>query len=144
MVVVYNSQGEGAHFFMIMVVFYDYFHLLRSFFTVVIYIYILLFHVLWMYIRFINITLLVVTAWNSNTNRNEMQENSFINVYWIRHGVEIQRDSLQTKSRNVSCYQTTNLLKTRFLFLVCKKKQKEDKSEFVTKSVEIIVTIIFI
>ena len=118
----------------------------RSFFTVVIYIYIyiLLFHVLWMYIRFINITLLVIKAWNSNTNRNEMQQNSFIKVYWTRHGLEIDRDSLQTKSRNVSCYQTSNLLKTWFLFLVCKKKQKEDKSEFVTKSVEIIVTIIFI
>ena len=116
----------------------------RSFFTVVIYIYTLLFHVLWMYIRFINITLLVIKAWNSNTNRNEMQQNSFIKVYWTRHGLEIDRDSLQTKSRNVSCYQTSNLLKTWFLFLVCKKKQKEDKSEFVTKSVEIIVTIIFI
>ena len=139
MVVVYNSQGEGAHFFMIMVYFFT-----RSFFTVVIYIYILLFHVLWMYIRFINITLLVIKAWNSNTNRNEMQQNSFIKVYWTRHGLEIDRDSLQTKSRNVSCYQTSNLLKTWFLFLVCKKKQKEDKSEFVTKSVEIIVTIIFI
>ena len=73
-----------------------------------------------------------------------MQQNSFIKVYWTRHGLEIDRDSLQTKSRNVSCYQTSNLLKTWFLFLVCKKKQKEDKSEFVTKSVEIIVTIIFI
>ena len=29
------------------------------------------------------------------------------------------------------------------LFLVCKEGQKEDKSEFVTKSVGIIVTIIF-
>ena len=140
MVVVYNSQGEGAHFFMIMV--YIFYALI--FYSRHIYIYILLFHVLWMYIRFINITLLVIKAWNSNTNRNEMQQNSFIKVYWTRHGLEIDRDSLQTKSRNVSCYQTSNLLKTWFLFLVCKKKQKEDKSEFVTKSVEIIVTIIFI
>ena len=36
-----------------------------------------------------------------------------------------------------------NLLKTWFLFLVCRKGQKEDKSEFLTKSVGIIVTIIF-
>ena len=43
---------------------------------------------------------------------------------------------------NIYCYQTTNL-KTRFLLLVCKKVQKEDKSKFVTKSVGIIVTIIF-
>ena len=42
-----------------------------------------------------------------------------------------------------SSYQTTNLLKTWFLFLVCKKRQKEDNSEFVTTSVGIIVTIIF-
>ena len=36
----------------------------------------------------------------------------------------------------------TNLLKTWFLFLICKKGQKEDKNEFVTKSVGIIVMII--
>ena len=35
-----------------------------------------------------------------------------------------------------------NLLKTWFLFLICKKGQKEDRNEFVTKSVGIIVTII--
>ena len=28
-------------------------------------------------------------------------------------------------------------------FLICKKRQKEDKSEFVTKAIGIIVTIIF-
>ena len=39
-------------------------------------------------------------------------------------------------------HTTTNLLKTSFLLLVCKKGQKEDKSKFVTKSVGIIVTII--
>ena len=33
------------------------------------------------------------------------------------------------------------MLETWFLFLVCKKGQKEDKSEFETKSVKIIVTI---
>ena len=41
----------------------------------------------------------------------------------------------QKKNRNISCYQTTNLL------LVCKKGQKEGYSEFVTRSVGIIVTI---
>ena len=84
-----------------------------------------------------------VLAWNNNMNRNNMQENSFIKFCWIRHGFEVERDWLQTKNRNISVYQTTNLLKTRFLFLVCKRRKKGDKSEFVTKSVEIIVTIIF-
>ena len=40
---------------------------------------------------------------------------------------------------NISHYQTTNLLKTRFLFLVFKKGKKEDKNRFVTKFVGIIV-----
>ena len=35
------------------------------------------------------------------------------------------------------------MLKTWFLFLVSKEGQKEDKNEFVTKSVEIIVANIF-
>ena len=52
-------------------------------------------------------------------------------------------DSLLTKNKDISRYQTTNLLKTRFLFLICKKGEKEDKSKFVTKFVGIIVTIIF-
>ena len=43
----------------------------------------------------------------------------------------------------MSRYHTTNLLKTIFLFLDCKKGQNENKSKFVTKSVGIIVTIIF-
>ena len=43
----------------------------------------------------------------------------------------------------MSRYHTINLLKTIFLFLDCKKGQKENKSKFVTKSVGIIVTIIF-
>ena len=45
---------------------------------------------------------------------------------------------------NISRYQSTNLLKTWLLVLVCKKAQKEDKSEFATKSIGIIVMIIFI
>ena len=40
---------------------------------------------------------------------------------------------------NISHYQTTNLLKTRFLFLVFKKGKKENKNRFVTKFVGIIV-----
>ena len=79
-----------------------------------------------------------------NTNRNNMKENSFIKVYWIRHRFEADHDSLWTRNRNISRYQITNLLKTWFLFLVCKKGQKKDKSKFVTKSVGIIVTTIFI
>ena len=80
-----------------------------------------------------------VLAWNNNMNRNNLNSAWL----WIRHGFEVERDWLQTKNRNISVYQTTNLLKTRFLFLVCKRRKKGDKSEFVTKSVEIIVTIIF-
>ena len=76
-------------------------------------------------------------------NRNNMQKNYFLRVYWIWYGFEVKRDSLSTKYKNISRYQTTNLQKTWFLFLVCKKGQKEDKNEFATKSVEIIVTIIF-
>ena len=73
-----------------------------------------------------------------------MLENSFITVYWIRYGFEVEHDSLLTKNRNIPRYQTTNLLKTRFLFLVCKKGEKKDKSKFVTKFVGIIVIIILI
>ena len=43
----------------------------------------------------------------------------------------------QKKKTNISRYQTNNLLKTRFLFLVCKKGQKEDTNKFITNSVEI-------
>ena len=54
-----------------------------------------------------------------------------------------ERDSLSSKNRNIDRYQTTNLLKTLYLCLVCKKGQTEGKSEFGTKFVGIIVTIIF-
>ena len=53
------------------------------------------------------------------------------------------RDLLLTKNKNIFRYQTNKLLKTRSLFLVCKKGEKGGKSKFVTKFVEIIVTIIF-
>ena len=43
-----------------------------------------------------------------NANRNNMQQNSFIKVYWIRYGFEVARDSPYLKSRNISCYQTIN------------------------------------
>ena len=72
-----------------------------------------------------------------------MYENSFIKAYWIRYGFEVERKIFLTKNRNISRNQTNNLLKTWFLFLVCKKKQKEDNGEFVTKSVGMLVTIIF-
>ena len=49
----------------------------------------------------------------------------------------------KVKNTNITRYQTTNLLKTRFLFLACKKIEREDKSKFVTKFVGIIVAIIF-
>ena len=64
----------------------------------------------------------------------------YILIYiYIYIYIYIQR----TKDRNISRYQTTSLLKTRFLFLVCKKGEKEDKRKFVIKFVGIIVTIIF-
>ena len=48
------------------------------------------------------------------------------------------RLAVNKKNRNISRYQTTNLVKTWFLFLICKKEQKQDKREFVTKSVGMI------
>ena len=80
---------------------------------------------------------------DSTSDHGTMDENYFIKAYWIRRGFEVESDLLQTKNRNISRYQSANLLKTWFLFLICKKGQKEDKSEFVTKSVGIVVTIIF-
>ena len=64
-------------------------------------------------------------------------------MYWIQHGFEVERDLLQTKNGNITRYQANNLLKTRFFFLVCKKGQEVDKSQLLTKSVGIIVMIIF-
>ena len=84
-----------------------------------------------------------VELWNYNTNRENMSENFFIKVYWVQISYEVENGSLWTKNKIISLYQTTNLLKTWFLFLVCKKGQKEDKKEFVTTSVGIKVTIIF-
>ena len=46
------------------------------------------------------------------------------------------------KNRNIFRYHALNLLKFWFLFLVSTKEQKRDKNEFVTKFVEIIVTVI--
>ena len=55
-----------------------------------------------------------------------------------------QSSTYHKQKTNISHYQTINLLKNRFLFLICKNGQKEDKNKFVTKSVGIIiVTIIF-
>ena len=76
--------------------------------------------------------------------RNDVQENSFIKVYWIDIPLK----------KNATCYkQTTEMffvirpstfLKILFLFFVSTRGQKRDKSKFFTKFVEIIVTIIFI
>ena len=33
-------------------------------------------------------------SWNYNTNRNNISENFFIKVYWIRHDFEEEHDSL--------------------------------------------------
>ena len=52
------------------------------------------------------------------------------------------RLAIYKKVEIFSRYQTTHLLKTYFLFLVCKKGQKQDKSEFIAESVGIIVAII--
>ena len=56
--------------------------------------------------------------------------------FWSRARLVINKKQKYFSSR------ATNLLKTWFLFLIYKKGQKEDKNEFVTKSVGIIVTII--
>ena len=48
------------------------------------------------------------------------------------------------KDTNISHYQTINLLKIWFLFLVSTKGQTRDKGEFITKFVVIVVTIIFV
>lgn len=38
-------------------------------------------------------------AWKYNTNRNNVWENFFIEVYWICHVFEMERDTLYTKRR---------------------------------------------
>ena len=61
----------------------------------------------------------------------------------MRYGFEVERDSLLTKKQKYFSLPDHQLLKTRFLFLVYKKGEKEDKSKFVTRFVGITVTIIF-
>ena len=58
-----------------------------------------------------------------------MHENHFIKVYLILHGFEVERDSLETKSKTISSYQTTKLLKIGFLLLVSVKRQKKIKGK---------------
>ena len=72
-----------------------------------------------------------------------MWENSFIKVFLIRNGFEVERCLNINKTKKLFRYGTTNLLKIWFLFLVSKKGQKRNKSKFVIKFVGIIVTIIF-
>ena len=43
----------------------------------------------------------MVEPWNYNTNGNNL-ENSFIEVYWIRHGFDVERDSVETKNKYFS------------------------------------------
>ena len=50
----------------------------------------------------------------------------------------------EQNNKNFSFYQTTNLLKTWFLFLFSKERQKRIKNKFATKSVGIVATIIFL
>ena len=57
-----------------------------------------------------------------------MQENFFIKVYWIRYGLLLPDHQL-AENLNLSFFH--------------KKGQKEDKSEFVTKFIRVIATIIF-
>ena len=82
---------------------------------------------------------LYLISWNYTKNMNNTYQNSFIKVYRIWYDFEVERNSILTKNRNTFWYQTTNLLKTRSLFFVCKKGEKEDKSKFVTTFVGIIV-----
>ena len=65
---------------------------------------------------------------------------SLLNLAWLWSRARL---AINKKNRNISRYQTTDLLKTWFFFLVCKEGQKEDKNEFITKSVGIVITIIF-
>ena len=45
-------------------------------------------------LRFVKFDRCCVYPWNYNTNRNNMSENSSIKVYSIRHGFEVEHDSL--------------------------------------------------
>ena len=56
---------------------------------------------------------------------NTMQRNLFIKVYRIRCGSEEEWDSIETKNINIFRYQTINMLKTSFLFLISQKEQKK-------------------
>ena len=54
-------------------------------------------------------------------------------VYWIRRTFEVDCDSLQTISKTISRYPTTNLLKFLFFFSVCMEGQKRDGSKLLAK-----------
>ena len=93
------------------------------------------------YITFVKIT---TKAWNNyNSSRNDVRKSFYKNLLnsaylWSRARLAIK------KSKTISCYQTTNLLKIWFLFLVSMKVQKRNESKLVTKFGGIVVTIIFI
>ena len=76
------------------------------------------------------------------TNTNNIKENSFIKVYWIRHAFEGECDSLQTTNKNIFRYQSANFLKALFLLFVHMKDRKKNKSQFAAAFVGIKVTII--
>ena len=101
------------------------------------------FNILQIFCNILQLVSILVTI-NYDMNRNNMYENPFIKVYWIRHTFGVECNSLLTKDRNISCYQTTNLLQIWFLFLVSTNRQKEDKSDFVTTFLRVVVKIIFI
>ena len=82
--------------------------------------------------------------WNYKTSRNNIQENPFIKVYWILGIHVLSRMRLAiTENRNISRHQTTNLLKIWFLVLVSTKRKERNKSEYVTKFVGILITLVF-
>ena len=62
--------------------------------------------------------------------------------YWFQHTFKVEQHLLsryKQKSKNISNYQTTNLLKIWFFFLVSAKGQKRDTSKFVNKFAEVII-----
>ena len=63
------------------------------------------------------------------------KQNSLAQTIWFsarcKQKINIYRD------------QITNLLKTLFLLFFCKKVQKEDATEFITRFARVIATVIF-
>ena len=84
-----------------------------------------------------------ITTWNYITNWSNMQENFFKKS--IEFGMSLKSNvTCYKQNRNVFRYQTTDLVKIWFLFLVYTKRKWRGKSEFVTTFEVIIITITFI